>query len=94
MTKRNSTEKRISRISVVVTENLRDDLEKISKVLGISLNAFCYKSLDLAVKNFSHSVHELETAQATLEKAQSNLNSIRENALKHFEKTFYDNSDE
>lgn len=88
MAKNKSGEKRTARISVVVTENLRDDLERLAKAFGFSLNDFCFKVLSLAVaKNFS-SIQEIENAQAELLQLQTNLNSIRTNALIKFENTF------
>lgn len=88
MVKKKDTEKRTARISVVVTENLRDNLERMAKAFGFSINDFCFKVLSLAVaKNFS-SIEEIETAQAALDKVQADLNSVRKNALIKFENTF------
>ena len=88
MAKKKDTEKRTARISIVVTENLRDNLERMAKAFGFSLNDFCFKVLSLAVaKNFS-SIEEIETAQAALDKLQADFNSVRNKALIEFEKTF------
>ena len=88
MTKNKDSEKRTARISIVVTENLRDEIARMSKAFGFSLNDFCFKVLSLSVaKNFS-SIEEIETAQAALEKAKADLNSVKQNALIKFENTF------
>lgn len=81
-------EKRGEIISVAVTKNLRDDVERLAKALGFSRNDFCCKVLSLAVaKNYS-SIQELENAQMALDKVQADFLLKRENAIEKFEKTF------
>lgn len=88
MAKKKDSEKRRARISIVVTENLRDELSRLAKAFGFSLNDFCCKSLELVAKKNSSSIQEIETAQATLDKVQADLNFARKNALIKFENTF------
>ncbi len=88
MAKKKDTEKRTARISIVVTENLHDELGRLAKAFGLSLNDFCCKSLELVAKKNSSSIQEIETAQAALDKVQANFNSVRKNALIKFENTF------
>ena len=85
---RKSDKKRTARISVVITEDLREDLNRIAKAFNLSLNEFCCRSLELAAKKNIAQCKEIEKAKETFDKAQTNLNAARKNALIKFENTF------